>query len=168
MPHKVLFISRSGQSIGYGTNPASEHGDRAFNEDLSRRSGLGFDCPVRHLFPAGAPLPAASSSSNPAPFPTRAEGGVYGQVAAWFDSGGSLHSPAKEATHQRSDGRGLVDFPAKEAPWLSPTLRVTFVSSLPLATTATLRRSWQKFTGCWSPAWTCRDHPPRKQAMVTT
>lgn len=167
MPHKVLFISQGGQSIGYGTNTACKLCDRTFGQEShSWTGGIGFNRTFRGFFASSSPLPPSSSTSFAAPFFARIKGGFYGEVIGWLDSRDSLYSSAKKATDQRPDLRGFASFSAKEDPWLNPTLGAAFVSSLPLATTATLRRSWRKCIGRWFPGrpWT----PPLTQMTPTT
>jgi retron-type reverse transcriptase len=154
MSHIVFFMRQSGQSIGYGTNPACEYGDGAFTEESDfRRSGIVSDRPVQRIFASGASLPSTGSKSRSASFFPGIERGLHSEVVARLDPRDSFHRPAEEPAHQRSGDRGFTDFHTGKDPWLSPTLNVACVSSLPAVTIATLRRSWRKFTGCWFPAW---------------
>ena len=153
MPYRVLFISHSGQSIGYGTNPTGEYGDRAITQQCHfRRSCIVSDRPVRGIIASSASISSTGANSGSASFCAPIERGLHGEVAARLDPGGALHRPAKKPTYQRSDSRGFTYFLTGEDPWLNPALGAACVSSLPPVTIATLRRSWRKFTGCWFPA----------------
>lgn len=150
MPYRVLFLRRREQSFCKRTNPTREHSDQVFREKChSRRSDILLDRSVRYFFAASASLSAPGTGLRAASVSSRGKSGVHCEVAAQFDSGDSRQCPPKEATYRRSRRRGFAHLSAKEAPWLNPPLSAVFVSSWPAATTATLRKSWRRFTACW-------------------
>ena len=150
MSHKVLFLGPSGQSIGYGTDPACKRSDRAFAEKRhSRRSGIRSDRSVPDFFASSASLSSKGSAKRSASFASRVKGSLHGEAAERLDPGDSVHRPPKGATHQRCDRRSAVGLFAEKESWLRATPSAACVSSLQAVTTATLRKSSRKFIEFW-------------------
>ena len=146
-------MRHSEQSFSDGTSPTSEHSDQAFRGTLYfRRSGFRSDRSLRDFFTPSASLPSIGSGRSRAAFPSGGKIGFHGQVGGQPDPRSSLNSSAKKAAHQRSHRPGATHFSPQDAPWLKQLLSEGFVSSCPAVTTATLRKSWRRYTACWCPA----------------
>ncbi len=101
-----------------------------------------------HLSPAGVSLPPTSATVEGAAGGQRTQAGVYGEIAAQFDSAGAVVRICQEPVHQRSGQPCLVGAAATRArAWLRAMSLEAFVLNIGLI--VCLERSWHKSFRPW-------------------